>query len=50
MSHKFRPLALKRKELQNDPRYRTKLEPAAAREKFTTRKRTDKETKAIERV
>lgn len=40
-------IQFKRKEPQNDPRYRTKLEPGAERERGTGRKRADKETKPV---
>lgn len=46
---KATPLQLKMKELQNDPRYVTEAAPDTnkAREKSTSRKRWDKETKPL---
>lgn len=41
------PIALKKNELQNDPRYRTKMQPGTEREKFTSRKRGNKDVKPI---
>lgn len=40
-------IALKKKELENDPRYRTKMQPGTVRDKFTSRKQADKETKPV---